>query len=411
MKKINLLDLFKEEDLYVLLDKRFLDFLVTNSKEKLGSQFAITKYLKISSSNIDRWLGKDKFRDTKPRYKDILTLAKLNGIKIDEVNKEIKGIRLAKERKFLSIKHLRIDNLIVRTIAFIIGDGSIENGRIRFSNSEKSIIKVVLNDLINCFAIKEFYVTLVVPKYFDKGLILEKIREWENYLSIRINKIYIKHETSIDGKPFISVKEYVEVALISKTISTIINKILYLIKEESLNDKTLATSYLQGIYAAEGSASYSNKNRLRTVQLKMRDEKEVEYIVMLLNKIGIGNSGLKYYPQSHGAWHVYITGKDNIEKCNKIDLFTINQSRKNKLQELVNSYQRRQSKHIEKIGRYNQVIKTLAKYAVINSLNLSKELDLSLVRTQILLQMGFKEGFWDRFWNGKEFLYTINKNG
>lgn len=407
MKKINLLKLI-DGSWYIDLDLKILHGLIIKSKDKLGSQLSIAKYLKIEPSTINRWLGKVKSKNTKPSYNNIKKLIKLNSLSIKETNKNIRGIKSGREHRFLNINCLDLNKKLVRSLAFIIGDGSIEKRRIRFSNSDKLVIKTILNDFIDSFNItKKPKITLTVPRHFSNKKTLNTIKDWEYYINKKIDKTKKKHLTNIKGKPFKSLKEYIEVSFTSPSLSKIVQKIIPIIKLESLKNNSLSISYLQGIYAAEGSVYHRKKNAMRAIQINMKNKDEIDYIVKLLNFINIKNSGLKHFNKQK-TWYIYISGKKNIKKCEQISLFYINEKRKNKLKEIANNYQRRQSTHFKKKNRYTQIIEILHKYETINSYNLSKKLDISLIRTQVLLQRGFNENEWNRFWNGKELVYFKN---
>src|SRR3989344_7319978 len=56
MNKINLLELIGD-NWYIDVDKSLLNEIIEKSKEKLGSQLALSKYLKINNSTISRWQG------------------------------------------------------------------------------------------------------------------------------------------------------------------------------------------------------------------------------------------------------------------------------------------------------------------------------------------------------------------
>ena len=298
---------------------------------------------------------------------------------------------------------------LIRTLSFIIGDGSIDKKQIRFSNSDKLVAKTILKDFRDFFRIKKSpSITLTVPRDFDEQKTSNKLDAWEDYLKYKISKVRKKHISYINGKEFISKKEYVEVSFISSKLYGVVSNYLSKIKEWALTDKKLTVAYLQGIYSAEGCISYSKFNRLRTIQIKMKDKEEIFFITKLLNFLGINNSGMKSFKD--GSYFIYITNRENIKKCYEIDIFRINQKRKDKLKEVLNNYQRIQVASHFKEDRYSQIISLLGNEKNINSHNLSRQLNMSLCRTQVLLQNGFNERKWDRLWNGEEFLY-MSKNG
>ncbi|MBI2507488.1 hypothetical protein HYV89_00885 [Candidatus Woesearchaeota archaeon] len=407
MKEINLLD-FVEGDWYVKLDDKLIKDLINGSINKLGSRKNLSKYLRINDSAISRWLGRDKNRDTMPSYDNVKKLSRLNKIPLREIKKKILGIKSTSESNFLSITKLKLSPELVRSISFIIGDGDLGRTHVRFSNSDKLSVKSVLTDLINSFNLKvKPYFTLTYPRHFNQNEVKDSIKEWELELGYKINRVYEKHITSILGIPFKSKKEFVEVSFFSLTLPLIIKKILPIVKQESLRNKFLGIGYLQGIYSSEGSISYRKENQMRMIQLSMKNNEEVAYVSKLLDFLKIRNSGVKFFEKSN-SWYITISGRENIERSFDIDIFGINSGRKLKLEEVIKGYQRYQVSPLNKDVRYLQIIKIIDR-DIFDSFEISKKLNMSLIRTQILLKKGFDDGVWDRTWNGSKFLYEKNR--
>ena len=206
MSKINLLNFIKE-DWYINLNKEFLNYLIEESKEKIGSQSGLSRYLKVNESTISRWLGKVKNKNTKPTYKNIKLLAELNNI--NNIERKIIGIKCNNELNFLNLTSLDLSPKLVRSIFFIMGDGSIDKNRIRFANSNKLAVKNVLVDLSNIFNLKKSWISLTFPKNSKEIEVENLVKNWETYLGYKINSIYKKHDTKIRGQSFNSKKEYV----------------------------------------------------------------------------------------------------------------------------------------------------------------------------------------------------------
>lgn len=406
MKKINLLELI-EDNWYVDIDKEFLNELIKKSKGKLGNFSRISKYLGVNDGSILRWLGKVEEKDTRPSYKNIKLLARLNNVPLSIINSKILGFKIGREHNFLRLKNLELNENLVRSLAFIIGDGSIEENQIRFSNSDESTVKNILSDLTNSFNLRNKpWIKLIFPRDSNKKEVNDLVNKWEYLLGYRIDGVYKKHITEIRGIPFHSIKDFVELSFYSKTLPIIIRRILPVVRKESLKNKVLAIAYLQGIYVAEGSISYRTKNSWRAIQLNMRDKSEVFFIKELLDRLEIMNSGVKLYKKTN-AWYLIITGRSNIQKCFDIDLFKINSKRKNKLEEVINNYKRNQVPPMKNEERFLRIREILS-YAVSNSLEISNKLGMSLIRTQVLLKKGFDRGVWNRIWDGNEFVYEKN---
>ena len=168
-------------------------------------------------------------------------------------------------------------------------------------------------------------------------------------------------------------------------------------------NKSLSIAYLQGIYAAEGSITSREKNKLRVIQLNMKDKNEIIYIKKVLNLLNIRNSGERF-DLGNNAWYINITGRKEIETCLDMDIFKINSERKIKLEKVINNYERYQVTPVKNKERFLQITSILND-GTFNSLQVSNALNMSLIRTQVLLKKGFDKGKWNRIWNGSEFIY------
>src|SRR3989344_1511698 len=172
MDKINLLELI-DDNWYVDIDKNILNKLIEKSK------------------------GKVKNKNTKPSYKNIKKLAELGNTPID---KDITGIKLNSGHNFQSLTSLKLSQELIRSVAFIIGDGDIGKRRVRFANSNKLAIKSILSDISKIFNLKNPWIKLTYPRNSKKSKIIESVKEWETYLGYKINGVYEKHNTKIRGK-------------------------------------------------------------------------------------------------------------------------------------------------------------------------------------------------------------------
>src|SRR3989344_2763424 len=313
------------------------------------------------------------------------------------IDKDITGIKLNSGHNFLSLTSLKLSQELIRSVAFIIGDGDIGKRRVRFANSNKLAIKSILSDISKIFNLKNPWIKLTYPRNSKKSKIIESVKEWETYLGYKINGVYEKHNTKIRGKPFKSKKEYVEVSFHSSTLSEIIIRILPILRKEILLNKSLSIAYLQGIYAAEGSITSREKNKLRVIQLNMKDKNEIIYIKKVLNLLNIRNSGERF-DLGNNAWYINITGRKEIETCLDMDIFKINSER------IINNYERYQVTPVKNKERFLQITSILND-GTFNSLQVSNALNMSLIRTQVLLKKGFDKGKWNRIWNGSEFIY------
>lgn len=101
-----------------------------------------------------------------------------------------------------------------------------------------------------------------------------------------------------------------------------------------VQDKHLASAYIKGIMAGEGTVYH---NRSKYVRIEMKNETEMKFIAKLLKILRIRYTVHKR-PKRPGMISFYIGGRENISRFYEIAGFGCHLTRQEKLRKLVNSY-------------------------------------------------------------------------
>lgn len=392
---------------YIDVNKSFLKKLIEQSYKKFKRKGDLYQFLNTSSTIIKRWIG-EYDKKTSIKFYQYKKLVSLLGIKRNQVLNNIKGFKTNKGGRFIKLKFIEINLHLSRLIGFILGDGCIRKGNIQISNTEISVIKYILK-YFNMLGLNYLVrLMLIVPKNYSNKQLEKAKNKWCKILTRKINYVYRKHDSKIRNKEVIFKKEYIELSVVSSSLARIFKKLIPKIKKYILENIELQKAYLQGIYAAEGSIISSDKNRLRQISINMKNEKEIIYIQRLLDNLAIYNSGVKKYKQEN-IWYISITNYHNLKKSKNIDLFLIHESRKKRLVKILNNYQRIQTISKNREFRYHQIKSLIQKHKELSSIELTKKLDTSLCRTQVLLKNGWINHLWSRKWNGNEFIYFLKE--
>ncbi len=107
------------------------------------------------------------------------------------------------------------------------------------------------------------------------------------------------------------------------------------VKKIVLKNKNLASAYLKGLMAGEGTVY---NNRMKYVRLEMKNPKEIEYAKKLLKFLGISFTFHKRTTRKNME-SVYIGGKENIKRYDGIIGFGANEKRQDKLKALIETYE------------------------------------------------------------------------
>jgi len=230
-----------------------------------------------------------------------------------------------------------IDEKFIEGVGYYIGDGRMKTNRgLSTSNTDMETIKFFLYWLKKYFnaRTKNIKINIFLPRS-NFNVISEK-RKWSKLLGANISSVKQKYKYKDYYKTQIEV-------LYSRTITKLLlDKLLPIIKEECLTNKSFAMAYLRGIMAAEGSPRYNAKCHQRAVHLKMKDKSEVKYVFKLLQFLGLTPSFL--FSKQDSEWLVSISGFSEIKELDKINVFRSHLEKKKKLKKILSNYHHQQAK-------------------------------------------------------------------
>jgi DNA-binding transcriptional regulator WhiA len=120
----------------------------------------------------------------------------------------------------------------------------------------------------------------------------------------------------------------------SCVVIDLILEIREIIRNLVLQDVELASSYIKGLMAGEGTV-YNKRSKY--VRIEMKNPGEINYVKKLLNLLGIKYT---HHIRSNrkNMENLYIGGKDNIKRYYELIGFGSHKKRQKKLKELVESY-------------------------------------------------------------------------
>ena len=230
-----------------------------------------------------------------------------------------------------------IDEKFIEGVGYYIGDGRIKTNRgLSTSNTDMETIKFFLYWLKKYFnaRTKNIKINIFLPR--SNFNVSSERRKWSKLLGANINSVKRKYKYKDHHKTQIEV-------LYSRAITKLLlDKLLPIIKEECLTNKSFAMAYLRGIMAAEGSPKYNAKCHQRAVHLKMKDKSEVKYVFKLLQFLGLTPSFL--FSKQDGEWLVSISGFSELKELDKINIFRSHLEKKKKLKKILSNYHHRQAK-------------------------------------------------------------------
>jgi hypothetical protein len=230
-----------------------------------------------------------------------------------------------------------INEGLIEGIGYYVGDGRTKtNTGLSTVNTNIDVVKLFLKWLKKYFnaKIENIRINIFYPR-LDFDVNLEK-RKWSRVFKAGINSVKKKYKFKKHHKIIIEV-------YYSRTIAKLIlNKLIPIIKERCSTNESLATAYIRGIMAAEGSPKYNEKSHQRAVHLKMKDKTEVKYVFKLLRFLGLTPSFL--FSKQDGEWLVSISGFSELKKLDRINIFGSHLERKKKLKKILSNYHHQQTK-------------------------------------------------------------------
>lgn len=236
---------------------------------------------------------------------------------------------------------MKINKEFVKGTSYYIGDGRMTSPRsLSTMNQDLETIKFFIKWLQKQFKadIKNIKIKIIVPnKNYNSLKLKNKFCKKIGVKYKHINSVRQKHK----AKPHH--KELIEVCFNNVGSKREFKKMIPKVKKECLKNKKLAVEYIKGIMAAEGSVKYHKGSGSRTIHLKMKDKKEIEYIGRLLNEI-INVKANILEVKNENMWLITISGMEEIKKSNELDFFEIEGRKRKKLEEIAKSYKRAQVK-------------------------------------------------------------------
>ncbi|MQY68177.1 MAG: hypothetical protein GH150_02165 [Hadesarchaea archaeon] len=269
---------------------------------------------------------------------ELLFLAKKAEISENEVFSSITDTKIGDNAFWANLPtKISVDEEVTEGIGYYVGDGRLKtNGGLSTTNTDVKTIKFFLKWLKKYFDVdvKNVMINIYLPR-LDFNVNSEK-KKWSKLLEANINSVKSKY----DYKDYHKI--LIEVCYFRKIAKLILDKLVPIIKEKCLANKSLAKAYIRGIMAAEGSVKHDEKSHQKAIHLKMKNKSEVEYVFKLLQLIGLTPSFL--FSKQDNEWLTTISGCDELEKLDEMDIFKSNGERRRKLKEILSDYQHRQVK-------------------------------------------------------------------
>ncbi|MFA5176130.1 MAG: LAGLIDADG family homing endonuclease [Candidatus Nanoarchaeia archaeon] len=328
--KVNLYQLIKnEKNIYVKVNPSFKNKLFEGIKTnfKTLSNYQKTKMKEIKYATISHLFNYGKYDSLQL----LLKIVKDLNLDEEDIFNEIIAFRLSGSRVETYLpRYLEIDKELVKAFSLYLAEGDTGlNGKtipskVRFTNSELPIILYFKKVLLNYFKQKEenlkYYIYLPKNNNLTKTDFIKDLNTPQENLHLYVDKS-------------VTVPKY-RLSLERKIILMIILKLNDLIKDLCLKDKELASAYLEGISAGEGTA-YCKK--MKYIRIEMKNEKEMKYISSLFKLIDINH---KLYERNtrKGMWCLYISKKENIFNFNELVSFNLCKPRQEILDNIVNYY-------------------------------------------------------------------------
>jgi DNA-binding MarR family transcriptional regulator len=309
---------------------------------------------------------------------------------------------------------MKIDVDFVKGVSYYIGDGRMSAPRsLSTVNQDIKVIRFFIKWLKCYFNIKAKNIKIFIKlnkKNFNKSKIIEYYSKQLRLNSKRINSVFLKSGAKKHHKVLI------EVIANNKTAKKYFDNIIPKVKLKCLNNKKLAIAYLRGIMAAEGSPKFHIKSGSRAVHLKMKNEKEIKYIGILLNNLLKVKTSVLKSKSENGMWLVAISGVDELKKLNNFDIFEIESRKRIRLKIIINSYKRSQVKkgyvdifYLSKLSLFNSKYKR-----PISPPEFAKLIGRDRTRISFVLRNLQRKGLVNgvrKLTRGKPYVFSITERG
>lgn len=345
----------------------------------------------------------------------------MNVLKLLGNNIDIKRIKINKQSLQILIKYnslckipkiIELDKNFVEGFAYYIGDGRIRTNKgLSTINSDLKIIKFFINWLNKYFKVRYSNIKINIKtntSYFSKNLVKNGFIE---FMKLDLDKNKIKVFKKLGAKKHHKV--LYEIMVYKTVLKSIFDLLLPKVRSLCLKDNKLASAYVRGIMAAEGSPQFNIKKGIRAVRLKMKDKEEIEYINILLKNLNI-NSDI-YYSKSDNEWLISITGVYELLKLHKINIFGLNSERKDRFDYLLSSYKRKQFKKGNVTKEYLiQLSKFIKNNKITTAPKLAEYIGRERTRVIFVLRNLQKKGLVEarrELIRGRPFVFSITEKG
>ncbi|MEK6887490.1 MAG: LAGLIDADG family homing endonuclease [Candidatus Aenigmatarchaeota archaeon] len=324
-------NLLQNKNVYVAVQKEFIREIRCKIKTRYGT---LSKYNKINlglKSCTFRYMFKKYARTI--QFSRLVKMSGDCGIPKEVVFSKITGFRASGSHRKNNIKlprYIPINENFIEGYALYLAEGDTglsgktKPRKLRFTNSEISVINHFIGWIRKYFRDLDFYVNVIVPnsvvlKNYEKCIISQKLNASEKQIKFssgNYNK-KLKYRVCVDRAIIIDLFLSIE----------------KIIKEISFINTTYASAYIRGMMIGEGTV-YSNNYFY--VRLEMRNEREVKFISNLLNNLGIKHT-INERNKRHGMWSVFIGRKDSVLKFHQIIGFGVHRKRQAILDGIIDS--------------------------------------------------------------------------
>jgi len=303
-------------------------------KEKIIQKYCSLKEYNLQELKICYGTLKLEFNKNKYfKFNRLLKITEDIDISKEEVFSHIKAFfaRGSKtSRELILVRELPIDEQFVEGYALYLAEGDTgSNGqtiprKVRFTNSEFSVLKHFQDWLIRYFPNDDYYLKVLIPH--NKAFTEEDYNNIKNYFNLDDSQIKTKRCKWKRKTGFVY-----RICCDSAILIDLILSLENTIKKLCFNDKKLTAAYIRGMMIGEGTAYF---NRSRYVRIEMRNEKEIKYLHRLFQMLDF-DCKPSLRSERENMWSIYIGAKQLKKFYNEIG-FGIHQERQKILKEAVN---------------------------------------------------------------------------
>ncbi len=292
------------------------------------------------------------------------------------------------------IKTIKLDKEFSEWFGIWIGDGdrSIKRGTVGLASQCEEVLKFNIKILTQTFGLDKNRIKCEITTN-DKDLNKIK-RKWANTLKIPENRIGHIQYNRLARRDCARVFVYSNLLL-----RDLLNFEDLLINKISKGSKNIKSSFVNGIFAAEGNMRLDDK----CARIGMKNDKVINFVKNLLSDLGIKTTVI--YNTYTKALELCIFGYDNLVKFNQVGGFGKHTSKNNGLNMQLESYENK----LPWGERFRRLNRILIKKGTITSVELKKMMNLSSANAGYILRKFHKEGGLLVDKSNKSYIYSINK--